>query len=106
MNVVAERRLQLRKDGESIDVIVKLGMPVMDESGENWKCTYEIWFGDRCQSMAMHGIDAMQALQLSIATLDVELEHGVKKYQGKLYFHEEPFTSMLECSGLMVRNGS
>ena len=54
--------------------------------------------------MAMHGIDAMQALQLSIATLDVELEQGAKKRGGRLYHYDEPFTSMLENSGLQVRH--
>jgi len=51
----------------------------------------------------MHGVDSMQALQLAIATLDVELEVGARKYAGTLYHYDEPFTSMLENSGLEVR---
>ncbi len=55
--------------------------------------------------MAMHGVDSMQALQLTMATLDVELEFGAKKHDGVLYIYDEPFTSMLENSGLEVRRG-
>lgn len=103
MDVIAERQLLLRKDNGSLDVTVKIGRPALDSSGENWMCPYEIWFGDNCKSMAMHGVDSIQALQLTIATLDVELEHGAKRYAGTLFHYDEPFTSMLESSGLEVR---
>ena len=102
MDVIAERQLDLRTEGGSIDVVVKLGRPKLDASRENWICEYEVWFGDSCRSMAMHGIDAMQALQLSIATLDVELEHGARKRKGSLYHYDEPFVSILEGGGLRV----
>ena len=55
-------------------VTVKIGRPVPGPSGVDWVCPYEVHFGDRCKSMAMHGVDSVQALQLTIATLDVELE--------------------------------
>jgi len=100
LDVIAERQLVLRKDDGSIDVTVKIGKPELDDSGENWKCPYEIWFGDTCRAMAMHGVDSMQALQLAIATLDVELEVGVKRYGGTLYHYDEPFNSILENSNL------
>jgi hypothetical protein len=103
MDVIAERQLQLRMDNGSIDVTVKIGRPELDSSGENWMCPYEIWFGDNCKSMAMHGVDSIQALQLTIATLDVELEYGARKRAGTLYHYDEPFTSILENSGLEVR---
>ena len=53
--------------------------------------------------MAMHGADSMQALQLTIATLDVELEHGAKVRGGTVYQFDEPFTSIVENGGLEVR---
>jgi hypothetical protein len=52
----------------------------------------------------MHGIDSMQALQLTLATLDVELQHGAKQCAGRLYHFDEPFVSTLENSGLQIRN--
>ena len=102
MDVIAERQLELRVAGESVVVSVKLGRPKLDPSGQDWICEYEVWFGGSCRSMAMHGIDAMQALQLSIATLDVELEHGARKRGGALYHYDEPFVSILEGGSLRV----
>lgn len=103
MNVIAERQLELRGDGGSIDVVVRLFRPVPGASGVDWECHYELQVGDTSRTMAMHGIDAMQALQLSMATLDVELEHCAKQRRGTLYHFDEPFTSILENSGLQVR---
>ena len=103
LDVIAERQLVLRKDDSHIDVTVKIGKPELDESGANWKCPYEIWFGNACRAMAMHGADSMQALQLTIATLDVELEIGIKRFGGTLYHYDEPFNSILENSGLRLK---
>ena len=104
MDGIAERRLELRSETGSIEVVVKLGRPVPDSTYNSWKCEYEVWFGDKCKSMAMHGGDALQALQLSIATLDMELNIGAKRRGGTLYHLDEPFTSVLEDSGLQKRS--
>ena len=103
MDVIAERHLELRTDSGSIQVTVKVGRPVISESGSDWACPYEVHFGEQVRSMAMHGADSMQALQLTIASLDVDLEYGANKRGGTLYHFDEPFTSMLEHSGLQVR---
>jgi hypothetical protein len=103
MDVIADRRLELRTDKGSIDVTVKIGRPQSGPSAEDWICPYEIWVGDERRSMEMHGIDSIQALQLTIATLDVELRHSARKYAGTLFHYDEPFTSILESSGLEVR---
>jgi hypothetical protein len=103
MDVIAERQLELRVDGESTNVTVKIGRPAPGDSGVDWVCPYEIHFSDRCRSMAMHGADSMQALQLTISVLDAELERGAEVRRGTLYHFDEPFTSMLESSGLEVR---
>jgi hypothetical protein len=103
MDVIAERHLELRTAAGSVHVTVKLGRPAVSESGPDWMCPYEVHFGDQVRSMAMHGADSMQALQLAIASLDVDLEYGANKRSGTLYHLDEPFTSMLEHSGLQVR---
>ena len=100
MDVIAERQLDLRVDGKSTTVTVKIGRPVPGDSGVDWVCPYEIHFADGCRSMAMHGADSMQALQLTISVLDAELERGAKVRSGALYHFDEPFVSMLENSGL------
>ena len=103
MDAIAERRLELRSAGQTVEVVVKLGRPEPDATHDSWKCEYEISFGDATKSMAIHGGDALQALQLSMATLDVELKHGAKARGGVLWYLDEPFTSVLENSGLQVR---
>lgn len=103
MDVIAERHLELRVDGNAISVTVKIGHPLPGPSGEDWLCPYEVHFGDQCKAMAMHGVNSLQALQLTIATLDTELECGARKRGGTLYHYDEPFTSVLESSGLEVR---
>lgn len=103
MDVIAERQLELRKDSGLLDVWVKVGRPEPGPSGVDWVCPYEIWFGENCKSMAMHGIDSIQALELTIATLDVELEYATKQSGGQLYHYDEPFISMLENSGLVEK---
>ncbi len=84
MDPIAERHLELRTETGTLPVIVQLGRP--EQAGDDWECEYTIWFGDRPRTMAMHGIDAMQALQLSIASLDVDLEYGAGQRGGRLYF--------------------
>ena len=103
MDVIAERHLELRVDGNVVAVSVKIGLPLPGQSAEDWLCPYEIHFGDHSKSTAMHGVDSLQALQLTIAALDSELEKGARKRGGTLYYYDEPFKSVLENSGLEVR---
>jgi hypothetical protein len=103
VDVIAERRIELRSSGQTSEVVVRLARPELDESKEAWMCAYEIQVGDTIRSMAMHGADSMQALQLSIATLDGELAHIAKKRGGVLWHFDEPFNSILENGGLLLR---
>lgn len=45
----------------------------------------------------------MQALQLAMVSLDVELEHGAKRRGGTLMHFDEAFVSILENSGMQPR---
>ena len=103
MDAIAERMLELRTERGSIEVAVRVGRPEPDSHGD-WTCPYEIGFGETPKRFAMHGIDSMQALQLTIATLDVELEHGAKRLKGKLYHLDEPFVSILEGGSLKLKD--
>jgi hypothetical protein len=51
----------------------------------------------------MYGADSMQALQLSIATLDSELARIAQKRGGVLWHLDELFNSILEDGGLLPR---
>jgi hypothetical protein len=106
LDAIAERRLELRADDGSIEVVVKLGRPERDDTLDAWKCPYEVSFGDSRREMAIYGGDSMQALQLSIATLDMELRLGAKRRGGVLYHLDEIFNSILDDSGLQVKSAA
>ena len=91
--VVAERHLLLRStDGVESPVYVAVGRPRL--SGHDWLCPYEIEFqGDR-RSFAIYGLDSVQALVLTMKTIDVELEVRAKQADGVLLWHGEPFHSL------------
>jgi hypothetical protein len=103
VDTIAERCLELRSGNQTVPVVVKLARPEHDVGRDSWKCEYEIHFGDVAIQGAMHGGDALQALQLSMATLDVEIQHETRKRGGVLWHLDEPFTSVLEDSGLQIR---
>ena len=48
----------------------------------------------------------MQALQLAMVTLDVELRHGAERRGGKLLYFDEPFNTILENSGMQPRTST
>lgn len=102
MDTIAERLLELRTESGSLEVSVLVGRPEPDPRGD-WACPYEIRFGEAVQQMAMHGIDSMQALQLTLATLDVELRYVANLPKGELYHLDEPFVSILENGGLQPK---
>jgi hypothetical protein len=104
LDAIAERRLELRADGGLIQVVVKLGRPERDDTLDAWKCPYQVSFGDSCREVAVYGVDSMQALQLSIATLDMELRLEAKSRGGVLYHLDKPFNSILVDSGLQVKS--
>jgi hypothetical protein len=106
VNVIASRSLVLRSDEGDAVVSVKIGAPVPLASGEDWECAYQVWVAEKCIKGSSHGIDSLQALQLSIGTLDVELRHATKMHGGVLMHHDEPFTSLLDGSGMQFKSSS
>ena len=102
MDTVAERQLELRTENGAIAVVATLGMPRKVGSDE-WACACTTRFAEEVRSIEIHGGDSMQALQLAMVTLDVELEHGAKRRGGTLLYFDQPFTSILENSGMQRR---
>lgn len=102
MDTIAERHLELRTDAGAIAVVASLGMP-KNVGIEEWTCACTTRFADEVRSADIHGGDSMQALQLAMATLDVELMHGADRRGGVLFYFDEPFKSILEDSGMQPR---
>jgi hypothetical protein len=105
VDTIAERRLKLRTESGTIEVLAALGRP-KEVASEEWTCACVTRFADEVRSVDIHGGDSMQALQLAMITLDVELERGARKRGGTLLYFDEPFNSVLENSGMQPRPSS
>ena len=105
MDAVAERRLELRTEAGTVEVFARLGSP-KEVGRDEWTCSCITKFANEERFIDIHGGDSMQALQLAMVTLDVELQHGAKRRGGTLYYFDEPFVSILEDSGMQRRSGS
>jgi hypothetical protein len=83
--IIAERKLtQLHDDGPPTELVVLLGKPKQTPGYEDYYCPYQInGAGDR-KVWYSCGIDAFQALQLTIRSIGVELEVLNKRLGGKL----------------------
>jgi Domain of unknown function (DUF6968) len=74
--IVAERRLELRKNGRARPVTVRLHRPQRDPlPGGDWMCVVEIQGipGRRPLMRAPYGVDQMQALLLAFELMRLEL---------------------------------
>jgi hypothetical protein len=105
MEIVAERHLELRTESGAIPVVGSLGVPRKVGTDE-WACACTTRFANEVRSVEIHGGDSMQALQLAMVTLDAELKHGADRRGGALVHFDEPFTSILENSGMRPRTHS
>lgn len=103
VDTIAERRLNLQTSTGTIEVVALLGRPV-EVAVDEWTCACVTRFADEERSIDIHGGDSMQALQLAMATLDVELQHGAKQRGGTLIYLDETFVSVLENSGMQPRS--
>jgi hypothetical protein len=105
VDAIAERKLELRTPTDTVEVVALLGRP--KEVGlDEWVCACVTRFGGEERSIDIHGGDSMQALQLAMVTLDIELQHGAKRRGGTLIYFDEPFVSVLENSGMQPRSPS
>ena len=93
-DTIAERDFILDCEDEKLDVVVSIKRPILDESGNNWTCPYEISYGSKTKRKGMHGVDSIQALSLTLRILDTELEFLEKQVGGKLLSFGKPFLSI------------
>jgi hypothetical protein len=102
VDAIVERRLELRTGKGSLEVVASLARPVKVRA-EEWKCDWQVRYGDESKSRPALGGDSMQAFQLAMVTLDVELKQGAARRGGKLFHLNEPFNSILENGGMQLK---
>src|SRR5467141_4154449 len=84
-DIIAVRKLTLVRDGQpSTAVEVLMGRPQRTPDQEDFFCPYQISVGGKV--MAMHGIDASQAMLLTLNIIGVELALINRDSVGKLFW--------------------
>lgn len=84
--IIAERKLHLT-GRETKSVLVQIHQPTSTE--HDWACRYEITYPDRTISKEVFGVDQIQALQLAMQAIGIEL-HASKEHKAGELFWEEP----------------
>ena len=88
--VIAIREMGFHSnDGKIEKAYLKIGRPFEYGESFDWCCPYELSTESRKKVFGMFGIDSLQALDLTIKTLRVEVEHWEKSQNGKFYFLDE-----------------
>ena len=93
--VIASREMAfVYSDGRKEKVFLKIGMPFEYGEGLDWCCPYEIGTKSSKKLFGMFGIDALQALELTMKIIGVEIEQWEKSKKGKFYFLDEEGTAI------------
>jgi len=78
----------VRSTGAREVASLRVGLPVMAGDG-TWYCPYELCTDTRSKVFGIHGVDALQALELTLKTLGVEVDHWERSQNGKFHFLDE-----------------
>jgi len=108
-DVIAESYLTYApSQGAPQAVTVRIGRPVPDVSAphETWLCPYQVeGIGDG-RTLAMFGVDAMQALILTIHTIPAELGWFIRHSGGQFLKFGEPDSSFIDaCRSAIGHSG-
>jgi hypothetical protein len=88
--VIASREMEfVFDDGRKEKASLKVGIPFEYGDGFDWCCPYEISTESSKKLGGMFGIDALQALDLTMKTLAVDIEFWERTKKGKFHFLDE-----------------
>lgn len=88
--VIAIRKMKfISDDGRKEKAFLKVGKPYEYNEDLDWCCPYELSTESSKKVFGMIGIDPLQALELTMKTLKVEIEFWEKNQKGKFYFLDE-----------------
>lgn len=85
--VILTHTLFIRGETGDTPVEIRLHQPehLVEDIGKSWGCRFEIDWPDRTKSMVIHGVDALQALILSMMCVGVHLYVSEYHDDGVLY---------------------
>jgi hypothetical protein len=85
--VIAWREMEFHyNDGKKEKAYLKIGRPFEYGEGLDWCCPYELSTESQKKVFGTFGIDSLQAMELTMKTLRVEVEYWEKSQKGKFYF--------------------
>jgi hypothetical protein len=84
--LLGTRVLHVKRRTGTVEVPVRLSVPVEDELG--WKCRYDIGWPGKVRSSAAWGIDALQAVHLTMQKIASELYASRYHKEGRLSWGE------------------
>lgn len=88
--IIAIREMEfISHDGQKEKAFLKIGKPFEHSKDLDWCCPYELSTESHKKLFGMIGIDSLQALELTMKTLRVEIEYWEKSKKGKFFFLDE-----------------
>ena len=88
--VIASREMTfVFADGRKESAYLKVGQPVEVGDGLDWCCPFELSIGSTKRLRGIHGIDAMQVLELTMKSLRADIEYVERTKGGKFHFLDE-----------------
>ncbi len=88
--VIAAREMAfIYEDGRKEAASLKVGKPSENHELQAWQCPYELRTESHRKIHAMVGGDSLQALELTMKTLAVEIQFWEKSKNGKFWFLDE-----------------
>jgi|SRR5690242_11803783 len=84
--LIATRVLILRRPTGDIEVPIRIFAP--EQQSVDWACRIEVGWPDATFSMAAHGVDAVQALELGLQLIGVQIYTSAHHASGKLTWLE------------------
>ena len=88
--IIAIREMEfITNDGKKEKAFIKIGKPYEHSKELDWCCPYELSTANHKKLFGMIGIDSIQALELTMKTLTVEIEYWEKTKKGKFHFLDE-----------------
>lgn len=88
--VIASREMTfVFANGRAENAYLRIGMPFEAGGGMDWCCPFELGTESNKRLRGIHGIDAVQALDLAMKSLRVDIEYWERTKDGKFYFLDE-----------------
>jgi hypothetical protein len=85
--LIATRTLRIRNTDGDISFSVMLHAPEID--GSSWLCRYEIGWPSGSRLSAGHGVDAIQALNLTMQKIGIDLYMSEAHLTGNLFWERK-----------------